>query len=813
MSQGTDALKQWGHDILHAMGANGIRAELLARRIDLVSNEPSPSGYFNFRSPFREDSRPSAGVLAVGENGSLGKYHDFTGESMSFFDFLAKVDGTTWDRVRDNLATKYAVQKPKSSKNEGKRKPDDSWVYQDESGVDLYTISRWNNADGSKRYSQGYCDAAGNWIAKKHPRQIPFMLPRLVANPSWPRIIVAGEKCAVRLQQEIQLRHFCATTFAGGENEKFKLPPDTAEYFTDCDVAILADNDETGRKFAKRLARQLYGIAKSIRIVYLPGLDEGEDIYEWLEVHHHTFSELCDVIKSAPIFEPEDNSEEQSPQIVESTSPADTAANLFVWNTPEGQTDAALAARFVAKHGDRVRYCGDWKKFVTFDGRRWCKDNTAHAEDLAKDIAPQFWALLASGGRAIGDDERRTLVKLGTYAASMTGIRALLAFARSNRTIAVTPDVFDTHPFLFNAANCTIDLQTGKTRPHDPRDFLTAVSPTPYNVDAKAPKWEATLQSVFKGNHDFIRFFQRFLGYALTGSTREQTLGIAYGDGSNGKSTLFEAFMHAVGGDYAMVAAKNLLMKKRQDSHSTEIYDLRGKRFVVCNETGQDKSFDESLVKWLTGGDRVRARQCCENNSEWGATHKIVLCTNHRPTIRGGDDGIWRRIALMPFEVHYWDESKGERGSDESLKVNKKLPKELETEAEGILAWCVQGCLEWHRDGLHAPEVVIKATKAYRQEEDTIGAFIENACHTGEGHAVKAATIHASYVAWCERDGKDPLGSKTFYADLSRRGFEKKRSDGMWYLRISVDHSQIELPREKPISAEGTTVDTDSFLE
>src|SRR5262249_41240372 len=148
---------------------------------------------------------------------------------------------------------------------------------------------------------------------------------------------------------------------------------------------------------------------------------------------------------------------------------------------------------------------------------------------------------------------------------------------------------------------------------------------------------------------------QRLLGYALTGDVSEQLVSIFYGKGANGKSTLVNAVLDVMGGDYAMKAPGRLLMASRGERHPTEVADLFGKRLVVASEPEQGCRLNEALVKDLTGGEPLRARRMREDFWEFRPTHKIVLLTNHRPRVRGTDEGIWRRLRLVPFEARFWD--------------------------------------------------------------------------------------------------------------------------------------------------------------
>src|SRR5262249_22300760 len=205
---------------------------------------------------------------------------------------------------------------------------------------------------------------------------------------------------------------------------------------------------------------------------------------------------------------------------------------------------------------------------------------------------------------------------------------------------------------------------------------------------------------------DLIAYVRRLCGYCLTALVCEQFLWIFWGTGANGKTTFLNTLFGVLGADYAMHAAGDFLVAKK-DAHPTERADLFGKRLVVTAEPEQGRRLAEALVKQLTGGDRIRARRMKENFWEFAPSHKLVLCTNHKPRIRGNDHAIWRRVRLVPFTATFQEHQQ-----------DKQLAQKLRAELPGILAWMVRGCLEWQRDGLGLPAVVKAATEEYRSEED-----------------------------------------------------------------------------------------------
>ena len=298
---------------------------------------------------------------------------------------------------------------------------------------------------------------------------------------------------------------------------------------------------------------------------------------------------------------------------------------------PEAQTDVANAQKFIELHGDNVRFCYPFKKWIVFDGKRWRNDNTGEIWRLAKTVADPYWQEARSTGDAAA-------LRAAAKCASNHGINAFLKLAQSE--VPILPADMDTNNWLLNCMNGTLDLRTGKLGEHCREDFITKLCPVEYNPDAVTFVWDIFLARTFDNRQSLIDYMQLVVGYFLTGMVSEQILLILWGIGANGKSTMLNAILDMLGPDYSMQAIPDLLMSKQNDRHPTERADLHGKRFVSCVETEDNRALAESLVKQLTGGERVRARRMKEDFWEFSPTHKIVLTTNHKPRIKGVDHAI-----------------------------------------------------------------------------------------------------------------------------------------------------------------------------
>lgn len=436
-------------------------------------------------------------------------------------------------------------------------------------------------------------------------------------------------------------------------------------------------------------------------------------------------------------------------------------------------TDMGNGERLAAEHGADLRYCFPWQRWIVWDGRRWASDDTGEAERRAK---TSVLALLAEAAATDDDRERKRLVQHVARSESATARRALLDSARSEPGIPVLPDALDRDPFLLNVGNGTIELRSGDLRPHNRGDLLTKLADVAYDPAATCPRWDAFLDRVTDGRADLGAFLQRAIGYALTGSTGEQVLFLLHGTGANGK-TVFVETSRAMLGDYGLSTPAETLLERR-DTIPNDIARLRGARFVAAVETGDGHRLAEGRIKQLTGGDMIAARFMRAEWFEFQPTHKLFLATNHKPSIRGTDEAIWRRIRLIPFDVTI---PEGERDPELTERLRAELP--------GILAWAVRGCLAWQAEGLGAPEAVTAATSAYRATMDVLGDWIADRCVVLDSIRAKAGDLYVSYREWCEQNGERGLSQRAFATCLTERGYAQTRTNAArWWEGISLLH-------------------------
>ena len=486
------------------------------------------------------------------------------------------------------------------------------------------------------------------------------------------------------------------------------------------------------------------------------------------------------------------------------------AMRLLSGDEPAAQADLILhtdmgnGRRFALRHADKAAHVTGWG-WMTWDGKRWEPDETGAAVRMARDTVRGLWQdaeqAAEEAAQAIrnmqaaqdrGDDaaldrakthkaeaERRSKDALAWALKSQGSQRidAMLKLATSEPEIAARVADFDCDPWALNTQNGILDLRTGNLRAHDPGARLTKIAGAAYDPGASCPTWLGFLDRIFARDQTMIDFVQRAAGYSLTGDVREQTLFFLFGTGANGKS-VFTGALQDVLGSYSMKTRAETLMVKHGDSIPEEVAQMAGARFLLAAELEENRRLNESLIKDLTGDDRVRARLLYQKSFEFAPTAKPWLYGNHKPVIRGTDLGIWRRVALIPFSVTI---PEAERDKGLSGKLRAELP--------GILAWAVRGCLAWQSAGLVIPEVVRAATADYRHEQDSIGMFLAERCILDAPEAtVTAGELYGAYMRWVEVSHERGMSQRAFSQDLAtNHGFvtEKDRQPktGRMYYR------------------------------
>jgi putative DNA primase/helicase len=394
-----------------------------------------------------------------------------------------------------------------------------------------------------------------------------------------------------------------------------------------------------------------------------------------------------------------------------------------------GLTDHELALRFVKEHGAQFRYVPEWGRWIRWTGAYWRRLETSDAVAVAR----QMLAALAYG--TVRDRKAQNALQ------SARKLSSVMQLARIDPSIETATDVWDRHRQLLNTPDGVVDLATGKMRPHDPADHLTqitAVAPAP-RVDC--PLFLKMLDRIFDGNKELIVYLQKTFGYGLGGETKEQEFWFGHGYGNNGKSLLLSTVAHCMG-TYHRRTAVDTFSLKPQEQHPTAIADLRGARLVTATESKENRNWDEALLKEMTGETVIKARFMHKDFFEVAVTWKIFVIGNHKPRLSNISEAMLRRIRLVPFTVTI---PETERDRDLNVK--------LRAEASGILRWMLDGHALYCKEGLTPPPIVIATTKAYVDDQDTIGQWLGECCIMEATAWTATSALIASYNIWAKARG------------------------------------------------------------
>ncbi len=412
---------------------------------------------------------------------------------------------------------------------------------------------------------------------------------------------------------------------------------------------------------------------------------------------------------------------------------------------PPAYSDEALALRFADQRMGELRYVATFGKWLLYDGVRWCIDETLETLDRVRHICREAAAGCKKKGLALS-------------LASASTVAAVERLARCDRRLAATAEQWDQDLWTINTPAGVVDLRTGALRPHSPDDFMTKLAGAAPDSSCPISTWLAFLDRVCGGDTELIAFLQRMAGYALTGSTSEHALFFLYGTGANGKSTFLNALTACLG-DYHKTAPIETFTATNSDRHPTDLAGLRGARLVTAVETEEGRRWAESKIKSLTGGDRIAARFMRQDFFEFTPIFKLVVAGNHKPGLRSVDEAIRRRFNLVPFTITIPPEERDET-----------LGERLKAELPGILAWVINGCLEWQQQRLAAPPVVREATQAYLGAEDALAAWIEDAGESDPDVWEGTHALYRSWKSWCDRTGEHASSLKKFSQRLEDRG-------------------------------------------
>ena len=467
--------------------------------------------------------------------------------------------------------------------------------------------------------------------------------------------------------------------------------------------------------------------------------------------------------------------------------------------------DGALFAYLF--HGQLI-CCEDMgDMWFQFDGTCWKKESTNLVGNCVDKVAKTYETLLSVMELRFYKMDPDA-PKYGFTKSAIKQLKSAIARQRRPSALKTTPkfalaadkpllivsEKFDADPLLLACKNGLISLDrnlAGEFRPAKPSDFIRRHCPHEWQgIDAACPEWEKFLLDVVGNRQEVVDFLQRLFGYSITGLAVERIFTMFTGEGSNGKTLLFETLKDVLG-DYMQSIKAELLLDQGKtvsaDAPTPTIMSLRGLRVAFASETDEHRRFSSSKVKWLSGNDTLVGRSLFDNeNVNFKPSHTLMLLTNHPPHVSASDFAFWDRLRLINFPNKYVDNPDPEKPNEKQRDYD--LPRRLLQEAPGIIAWLVRGLIGYYREGLNPPSTIRDATKAYQNEEDLYGQFVDEMLETAPGQRVAAAAIHAAFTNWYEKNisKKNAPKMAAIGRALGKKVHKAKVGGTVYYFDVSI---------------------------
>lgn len=534
-------------------------------------------------------------------------------------------------------------------------------------------------------------------------------------------------------------------------------------------ILVAGDLDESGQgeRYAKAATAEAMPLSKMV----LPSFSDGRTKGDFNDLHQaegldevrnqleRALSDLNDLVDTKP-----------SKQFDEPALPSCDSRDGTRATRP--LTELGNALRLHDDHGENLRFVYETGKWLIWHENSWRWDASGFG---VRSLAASLPNKIYKEGAGFGLKEAEHFLKHARFSQKEIAINSALNLLKSTSGISLSASSLDQDAMLVGLDFCTkvIDLRTGKVRAARRNDYVTkSLNVFCVGDSNKATRWLEFLDQIFLGDAELINWIKRFLGYMLTGETSEQIFLFLFGLGANGKGVFTETIRHIMGDYGRMIEPETLAETKRQAGQaSPDVAALVGARVGVSTETAEGSMLNENFIKSLVGGDRMTARRLYEMPFDFTPQVKLVMSGNHRPIVRGTDHGIWRRVRLVPFNKTFSDSDR-----------DPNLLGKLKAESQHILAWMVQGCLEWQERGLSdTPKVIAEQTQGYRDEQDITGMWLSE-CVTVDRLSEESATnLYSNYRDWAIQNGLKPSSNVILGRRLSERGFNVRQSNGARY--------------------------------
>ena len=432
-----------------------------------------------------------------------------------------------------------------------------------------------------------------------------------------------------------------------------------------------------------------------------------------------------------------------------------------------------IGARFFKdRHEGKLVFVASVGKWLLWDNDkaqwRWC-DLGEHIE-AAKSTVLELYRVACQHG-ANDMEKWKGIISAASSLQVESRIKAVLELAKTEPGMSVTAKKLDAHPELIGVRNGVVNLRTGALQFNLPELYITKYIDCDYDPSATCPIFLRFLADIFQNDADTVEAVQRLAGLTVTGRPDEEVIIFCVGHGANGKS-IFSNVLAAIMGEYSATAPSSILAARRADDHSarSDLAMLNGARIVSINELPGGMQLDETVTKQLAGREPISARFLYKEHFTFLPRFTPRVRTNHRPIIKGTDNGIWRRMVIIPFRRTFAPE---EQDND--------LEAKLLNDAEGIVAWMIKGAQHYLASGLKHSKAMKSEVAQYRSDSDLLGAFLDDETTADPAAEVKQPDLYFAYKMWCEGSGLRPVSKRVLNEQFAERGISQRKSGSTRY--------------------------------
>lgn len=466
---------------------------------------------------------------------------------------------------------------------------------------------------------------------------------------------------------------------------------------------------------------------------------------------------------------------------------------------PDDYSDIGQAKVLTNTYGDELKFTAA-TDFLRFTGQLWEED-----KQLAVGACVEFLDLQLQDAKDSLEAAKKALIDKGYPEESvkqgskgmekeikpddlklfymLVGAEKYLGFAMKRRDfkyitsalnvaksmLLTSVESLDKDPNLLNTPSATYDLEKGMqgAKEHDPADLITKITECAPG-DEGEDIWNEALQTFFCGDAELIEYVQKIIGLAAIGKVYSEFLIIAYGDGANGKSTFWNTVARVLGTYSGKISSDILTMGNRINAQP-EMAELKGKRLIIASEMQEGVRLNTSMVKQLCSTDEIQACKKYKAPFHFVPSHQVVLYTNHLPRVGANDDGIWRRLKVIPFNAKI-------TGSGDIKNYADYL---YEKAAPAIMKWIIEGAEKVTKSDhkVDDPKCVKDAVDAYREENNWLGHFLEDCCELDATYDEKSGELYQQYRAYCVQNGEYTRSTTDFYAAIDKAGFLRHKTN------------------------------------